>query len=57
MTFNDITDEREFVNVVTMHEAYELIIFKGWKNKSDYMAKHFDKFIEERMLLVWENFD
>jgi len=57
VTFNDITDEREFVNAVTMHDAYEWIIFKGWKNKSDYMAKNFDKFIGERMLLVWENSD
>lgn len=40
-----------------MHEAYDWIVFKGWKNKKDYRAKQWDKLIGKKMLLIYENSD
>ncbi len=40
-----------------MHEAYDWIIFKGWKNKEDYHAREFDNFIGKKMLLIYQNSD
>ncbi|MBU4116378.1 MAG: hypothetical protein KKG94_01390 [Nanoarchaeota archaeon] len=40
-----------------MHEAYDWIIFKGWKNKKDYYTRQWDKFIGKKMLLIYANSD
>jgi len=55
VTFNDM-NEQELLQAF-MHEAYDWIIFKRWKDKRDYMARHFDKFIGKKMLLVYQNSD
>jgi|APSaa5957512622_1039677.scaffolds.fasta_scaffold02970_2 hypothetical protein len=40
-----------------MHEAFDWIIFKGWRNKKDFRAKQWDKLIGKKMLLIYENSD
>lgn len=57
ITFNEITDVSEQIKALIMHEAYEWIIFKGWKDKSNHEAKNFDNLIGKKMLLIYPNSD
>lgn len=57
ITFNEITDVSKQIKALIMHEAYEWIIFKGWKDKSNYEAKQFDNLIGKKMLLIYPNSD
>jgi len=38
-------------------EAWEWIVFLGWKDKKDYRAKEFDKLIGKKVLLIYPNSD
>jgi hypothetical protein len=38
-------------------EAWEWITFLGWKDKTDFNAKEFDKLIGKKVLLVYQNSD
>lgn len=42
---------------IMMQEAWEWIIFLGWKNKTDVNAKEWDKLVGKKVLLVYKNSD
>jgi len=55
ITFDGM-NEKELISSF-MHEAYDWIIFRGWKNKSDYRAKQFKRLEGKKMLLIYKNSD
>src|SRR3989344_219385 len=42
---------------MTFQEAWEWIIFLGWKDKTDFMAKEWDWLIGKKCLLIYQNSD
>ena len=42
---------------MTMQEAWEWIIFLGWKDKTDFNAKEWDNLIGKKVLLIYPNSD
>jgi len=54
ITFDNL--DNKTVLRMFMHEAYEWIIFKGWKKK-DYEAKEWDHLTGKKVLLIYQNSD
>ncbi|MDO8622911.1 MAG: hypothetical protein Q7R52_01590 [archaeon] len=55
ITFNDLN--LKSLMKMFMHEAYDWIIFRGWRDKEDYRAKEWDKLIGKKVLLIYPNSD
>lgn len=57
--FNKISEEEQRRNLreTILQEAWEWIIFQGWKDKTDFQAKEFDKLIGKKVLLIYRNSD
>ncbi|MFW5847090.1 MAG: hypothetical protein ACOCUU_02950 [Nanoarchaeota archaeon] len=55
ITFKHI-NEKDIFRMI-MQEAYEWIIFKGWKDKEDKYGRSLNKFIGKKMLLIYQNSD
>ena len=43
------------IREITFQEAWEWIIFKGWKNKTHPEAKEWDKLIGKKVMLIYPN--